>query len=499
MKKNLFFKTLMLGMVMLLAGNLQAQVTHFELGFGPFLPAGWTEESVYMTSTESNRNVNYEETFGGSHSVKMNAPVCVVTSKPYYTAGTLTFWLFSNQSGEGEVLVEKSADGENWVELLTVNSTDTMEYTEYSVEINDDSPAVQIRWTSSLKNFYLDDASLTSIAPEQDNAYLFNLGIDGEYFPEFQTIETNYTADITYPDASIIAETFHPDASFTVDMPLPEEFFGTEDERTATIVVTAPDGVTTQTYEILFNVTGYHETYGFPNTGGNIAAPGWEAEGTYVTSSQSSGIYAGDNALRFTTLSSTLFTNKYNGIDTISFYTMVEMNDDSEIQEGEKLIVSTKSKDEIFWTDVATLVTGTDITAEWQEKTYTIDNESDSVQIRFTIESTNEATRIYLDDVAISGHPTFLDPGFYVGIDEIESAGLKVYPNPAAERVVIQLPVERNEGELVITNVVGQKLKTMPLIDNTSTVNVSDLKEGLYIFSVSFSDKKQMIQKIMIK
>ncbi len=499
MKKNLFFKTLMLGMVMLLAGNLQAQVTHFELGFGPFLPAGWTEEGVYMTSTESNRNVNYEETFGGSHSVKMNAPVCVVTSKPYYTAGTLTFWLFSNQSGEGEVLVEKSADGENWVELLTVNSTDTMEYTEYSVEINDDSPAVQIRWTSSLKNFYLDDASLTSIAPEQDNAYLFNLGIDGEYFPEFQTIETNYTADITYPDASIIAETFHPDASFTVDMPLPEEFFGTEDERTATIVVTAPDGVTTQTYEILFNVTGYHETYGFPNTGGNIAAPGWEAEGTYVTSSQSSGIYAGDNALRFTTLSSTLFTNKYNGIDTISFYTMVEMNDDSEIQEGEKLIVSTKSKDEIFWTDVATLVTGTDITAEWQEKTYTIDNESDSVQIRFTIESTNEATRIYLDDVAISGHPTFLDPGFYVGIDEIESAGLKVYPNPAAERVVIQLPVERNEGELVITNVVGQKLKTMPLIDNTSTVNVSDLKEGLYIFSVSFSDKKQMIQKIMIK
>lgn len=499
MKKNLFFKTIMLGLVMLLAGNLKAQVTHFELGFGPFLPAGWTEEGVYMTSTESNRNVDYEGTFGGSHAVKMNAPLCIVTTKPYYTAGTLNFWLFSNQSGEGDVVVEKSADGENWVELLTVNSTDTLEYTEYSVEINDDSPAVQIRWTSSLKNFYLDDASLTSMAPAEDNAYLFNLGVDGEYFSTFQTVETNYTSDITYPVASVMAETFHPDATVTIDMPQPEEYFGTEAERTASIVVTAPDGETTQTYEILFNVTGYHETFGFPNTGGNLAAPGWEADGTYVSSSQSNGIYAGDNALRFTTLSSTLFTNKYNGVDTISFYTMVEMNDGSEIQDGERLTVSTKSQDEIFWTDVATLVTGTDITADWQEKRYTIDNESDSVQIRFVIESTNEATRIYLDDIAISGHPTFLNPDNYVGVNGIKKASLKVYPNPATERVFIQLPAERNRGELVISNLVGQRVKTMALRENTNVVTVSDLPKGLYILSVNFDNENQITQKIMIK
>lgn len=499
MTKNLFFKAMMLGIIMFLAGNLKAQVTHFELGFGPFLPTGWTEEGVYMTSTESNRNVDYEGTFGGSHSVKMNAPLCVVTTKPYYTAGTLSFWLFTNQSGDGEVLVEKSADGENWVELLTVNSTDTLEYTKYSVEINDDSPSVQLRWTSSLKNFYLDDAELTSMAPAEDNAYLFNLGVDGNYFSDFQTIETNYNASITYPVASVIAETFHPEATYTVNMPQPSQYFGTEEERTATIVVTAPDGVTTQTYEILFTVTGYHVTFGFPNTGGNLAAPGWEADGTYATSSQNNGIYEGDNSLRFTTLNSTLFTNKYNGVDTISFYTMVGMNDGSEIEEGERLTVSTKSQDEIFWNDVAELVTGTDITADWQEKRYTIDNESDSVQIRFVIESTNPETRIYLDDIAISGHPTFLDPDNYVGVNEIKKAGLKVYPNPATESVFIQLPAERNGGELVISNVVGQRVKSVVLRENTSAVKVSDLPKGLYILTVNFDNHNHITQKIMIK
>lgn len=484
---------------MVLAGNLHAQVTHFELGFGPFLPSGWTEEGVYMTSTESNRNVDSDEHLGGSHSVKMNAPLCVVTTKPYYTAGTLTFWLYTNQTGEGDVIVEKSADGENWVEILTVNSTDEMEYTKYTVEIDDNSPSLQLRWTSSLKNFYLDDVTLTSMTPEQDNAYLFNLGVDGMYFSEFQTVETNYTAEITYPVASVMAETFHPDATYTIDMPQPEEYFGTEEERTASVVVTAPDGETTQTYEILFTVTGYHETYGFPNTGGNLAAPGWEADGTYVTSSQSNDKYSGDNALRFTTLDGTVFTNKYNGVDTISFYTMVEMNDGSEIEEGEQLIVSTKSQDEIFWTEVANLVTGTDITGEWQEKRYTIDNESDSVQIRFEVTSENSATRIYLDDIAISGHPTFLDPENYVGVNEIKKASLKVYPNPATERLIIQLPDDRNGGNLVISNLVGQKVKEIALKANSNTVSVTDLPKGLYILSVNFEDKEQITQKIMVK
>ncbi len=499
MRKNLFFKAVMLGLTMLLAGNLNAQVTHFELGFGPFLPSGWTEEGVFMTSTESNRNVDWEGTYGGSHSVKMNAPTCIVTTKPYYTAGTLSFWLFSNQSGEGEVLVEKSVDGENWEELLTIPSNDIMEFTEYSVEINDDSPEVQIRWTSSLKNFYLDDAKLTSMEPGQDNAYLFNLGVDGMYFSDFQTNETNYTAEITYPVASVMAETFHPSATYTIDMPQPEEYFGTEEERTAFIVVTAPDGQTTETYEILFTVTGYHETFGFPNIGGNLAAPGWDADGTYVTSSQDNGLYPGDNALRFTTLDGTVFTNKYNGVDTISFYTMVDMTDGSEIEDGEQLIVSTKSQDEIFWTEVADLATGTDITGEWQEKRYIIDNESDSVQIRFAVTSTNSATRIYLDDIAISGHPTFLDPDNYVNVDEFKKLSLKVYPNPATENMIIQLPGERNNGKLVISNLVGQKVKEMALNANTNTISVADLSKGLYILSVNIENNKQITQKIMIK
>jgi hypothetical protein len=481
--------------------TLFAQVNHFQLGFGGALPAGWTGEGIYMTSTESNRNTTYEGTFGGTHSIKMLIP-CVVTTKGYYTAGTLSFWIYEKNDGAGYVKVEKSTDGSTWVLIDSIAYSSTSPYTQHTYDINDNSPSVQLRFSSGMKEFYMDDVSLTSLPPADDNAYLLNLGVNGTYFPEFETVVTDYAADITYPTATIDAITFNPEATFVVDYPQPEDYFGTEAERTGTVTVTAKDGAATETYNILFNVTGYHVQFGFPSTGGNKAVDGWEAVGTYIASSENNGLYEGDNALRFTIDSGYVHSTKYYGVDTISFFTKVGTNDGSAVTPGETLSVKAKGKSDIFWTDLGTLVTGTDITESWQKVEYILDmnSETDSIEIEWMVEYENSQTRIYIEDIGISGHPTYMDPSFYSDVENsmAQQLLLKVYPNPASEFITAELPGNKSKGVLRIYNMMGQEVITAIIDQKISTIEVSGLTEGIYIISAE-TEGVSYKNKLMIK
>jgi hypothetical protein len=505
MKTILQSKTKLAAMIMLFSAMaLSAQVDHFQLGFGNSLPAGWTGEGIFMTSTASNRNTTYENTFGGTHAIKMLIP-CVVTTKGYYTAGTLSFWIYEKNAGDGYVKVEKSTDaGVTWVEIdsIALNSAVEVPYTQFTYEINDDSPSVHFRFSSGLKEFYMDDLSLTSLAPENDNAYLFNLGVNGQFLSEFETTTMEYAADLTYPIATIDAVTFHPEATVQIDYPSPEEYFGTEEERTASVTVTAKDGTTTENYEILFNVTGYHIEFGFPSTGGNIAANGWEAKHTYVTSSENNGLYDGDNALRFTRDSGYVHTIKYYGVDTVSFFTKVGMNDGSAMEPGETLNVSAKGGSDIFWTDLGTFTTGTEITDQWQEVELILDmaSETDSVEVRWFVRIANSQTRIYLEDIGISGHPTYLDPSFYTDVENklVRKNQLNVYPNPASEIVNIQLPENLTQGRLSVYNITGQEVISLKITESTQQVSVTELPKGIYIISLSAGSEKYL-DKLLVK
>jgi hypothetical protein len=504
MKTTLLEKTRFLAIMMMMAGTmLYAQVDHFQLGFGGSLPPGWVGDGIYMTSTASNRNTTYAETFGGTHAIKMLIP-CQVTTKGYYTAGTLSFWIYEKNEGDGYVKVEKSTDnGATWTEIDSiVYETTASDYAQHTYDLNDNSPSVMIRWKSGLKEFYMDDASLTSMPPADDNAYLLSLSVNGKSFDEFETAQTQYETSITYPTAVIDAVPFNEEASVEIDYPSAEEYFGSEAERTATITVTAKDGTTTETYEILFNVTGYHIQYGFPFTGGNAAADGWEALHTYITNSENNGQYYGDNALRFTKDSGYIHTTKYWGVDTISFYTKVGMNDASAIQDGETMKISAKGGGDIFWTDLGTLTTGTDITDTWKKVEYVLDmtNEEDSVEVRWMVEYENSQTRIYLDDIGISGHPTYMDPSVYPGFENIIPAEsmLKVYPNPADEFVFIELPENNFRGQLRVINLVGQEVMSAIINENHSMVNVSGLQAGIYLVTVE-AEGKVYNNKLLVK
>jgi hypothetical protein len=178
------------------------------------------------------------------------------------------------------------------------------------------------------------------------------------------------------------------------------------------------------------------------------------------------------------------------------------MNDASAIQDGETMKISAKGGGDIFWTDLGTLTTGTDITDTWKKVEYVLDmtNEEDSVEVRWMVEYENSQTRIYLDDIGISGHPTYMDPSVYPGFENIIPAEsmLKVYPNPADEFVFIELPENNFRGQLRVINLVGQEVMSAIINENHSMVNVSGLQAGIYLVTVE-AEGKVYNNKLLVK
>ena len=79
-----------------------------------------------------------------------------------------------------------------------------------------------------------------------------------------------------------------------------------------------------------------------------------------------------------------------------------------------------------------------------------------------------------------------------VGINEINAADYKIYPNPASDMIQLDLShMDQNTlgglSEIVVYDMLGEKLKALS-IDQTS-VSVSDLSNGIYMIAVT--DKSQ--------
>ncbi|MGC9344955.1 MAG: T9SS type A sorting domain-containing protein, partial [Bacteroidales bacterium] len=122
------------------------------------------------------------------------------------------------------------------------------------------------------------------------------------------------------------------------------------------------------------------------------------------------------------------------------------------------------------------------------------------VQIKWQVTSTNAATRIYLDDIAISGHPKYLNPGYYTGIEE-NNRGLslfRVYPNPAGDFLNIQLPESTLKAQLVLINLQGQMVKRIQINENNSRISLSDLESGFYMLRLNAGDLSHT-EKILVQ
>ena len=76
----------------------------------------------------------------------------------------------------------------------------------------------------------------------------------------------------------------------------------------------------------------------------------------------------------------------------------------------------------------------------------------------------------------------------------------KIYPNPAQNYVTIEgrLPENCDEAKVQVINSTGQLLKTTTYTGDTKTVDVSDLKNGIYVLEIIYSKKQKSTYKIVV-
>ena len=96
---------------------------------------------------------------------------------------------------------------------------------------------------------------------------------------------------------------------------------------------------------------------------------------------------------------------------------------------------------------------------------------------------------------------TFCDSVSYVvGVAEIEaSTSINIFPIPAKKYFSVTVPSNYYNGEIVITDIVGKKLKVVP-IENQEKVKIltTDIVSGVYFVSIDYGGERVFTKRIMI-
>ena len=94
-------------------------------------------------------------------------------------------------------------------------------------------------------------------------------------------------------------------------------------------------------------------------------------------------------------------------------------------------------------------------------------------------------------------HPDGTIHSYGVGIEQAEQAEVAVYPNPASDRIFVQLDgVEADE--ICVLDIYGKQVKRIAAAESTNTIGVQDLAKGLYFVQVR-KDGAAVATKKLIK
>lgn len=78
--------------------------------------------------------------------------------------------------------------------------------------------------------------------------------------------------------------------------------------------------------------------------------------------------------------------------------------------------------------------------------------------------------------------------------------GFKVYPNPTNTNLNVEgeLPEGITEAQMTLFNINGQALKKEYYHGQPKAINVSDVKSGMYLLEIKYSEKKRGTYKIIV-
>ena len=83
-----------------------------------------------------------------------------------------------------------------------------------------------------------------------------------------------------------------------------------------------------------------------------------------------------------------------------------------------------------------------------------------------------------------------------VGINEIEHSRFSLYPNPATDKITVEITGETQESYLAIVNIEGQQLLTMQITQPKTQVDISSLPSDVYFVRLT-NDKTVEVGKII--
>ncbi len=87
----------------------------------------------------------------------------------------------------------------------------------------------------------------------------------------------------------------------------------------------------------------------------------------------------------------------------------------------------------------------------------------------------------------------------YVGIDDIKSYDISVYPNPTTEYFKIRLPEELEGSNITLTNILGEIILEKEINNSNEKVYVNNLAKGIYFYSIINANKLIETKKLIIK
>ena len=84
--------------------------------------------------------------------------------------------------------------------------------------------------------------------------------------------------------------------------------------------------------------------------------------------------------------------------------------------------------------------------------------------------------------------------------NSIETINLSAYPNPASGSVLVKYNLA-SEGQLIITDITGKTMKNIRLNNgsNATQVDISDLRAGVYIYSIQAGNKRIISKKLIVR
>ena len=84
----------------------------------------------------------------------------------------------------------------------------------------------------------------------------------------------------------------------------------------------------------------------------------------------------------------------------------------------------------------------------------------------------------------------------YVGMSDQHQWAVSLYPNPATDKIIVDIPGDAHQSDLSILNIHGQQVLNRKLWDAKTIIDISPFPSGVYHVKIT-GEKTQLVKKFI--